>query len=93
MNYLSFLTLQHRRIVQLLLGEYCDYVVLNSVNNIKKAIEVLQPYKYVHCFLDNDEAGVRALEIVKSEAKAEIINEAGLYSAYNDLNDYLVYGT
>ena len=93
MNYLSFLTLQHRKIVQLLLGEYCDYVVLNSVNNIKKAIEVLKPYKYVHCFLDNDEAGVKALEIIKSEAKAEIINEAGLYSAYNDLNDYLVYGT
>ena len=93
MNYLSFLSLQQCGKLQLLQGVYCDYIVLNSVNNIKKAIEELRTYKVVHCFLDNDEAGYKALEIVKSETEGEVINEAELYSAHNDLNDYLVYGT
>lgn len=34
-----------------------DYVVLNSVANVSKAMDVLHGYERIHCLLDNDEAG------------------------------------
>ena len=37
-----------------------DYVILNSVANVSKVIDVLHGYERIHCLLDNDEAGRNA---------------------------------
>ena len=39
-----------------------DCVVLNSVANLPKAVDILKSYGQVCCFLDNDETGRKAVE-------------------------------
>lgn len=50
MDYLSFLTIRKRKNPQYpdLKGQ--DYMVLNSVSNLNKAIERLSHYERIHCF-------------------------------------------
>ena len=34
-----------------------DWLVLNSVSNVEKALQVLGDYQRIECYLDNDNAG------------------------------------
>jgi len=61
-DYLSFLTLCKRANLQCPRLDSQDYIVLNSVSNLSKAIYQLANYKRIYCFLDNDEAGTRAYQ-------------------------------
>ena len=55
MDYLSYLALKEGQAVP-------DCVVLNSVANLPKAVDILKSYGQVCCFLDNDETGRKAVE-------------------------------
>ena len=60
MDYLSFLTLRMKNCPTMPNLDRQDYVILNSVANVSKAIDVLHRYERIHCLLDNDEAGRNA---------------------------------
>ncbi len=66
-----------------------DYIVLNSVTNVSKAIDALHSYERIHCLLDNDETGARAYQELRKEFPDHIRDFSHDYKDYKDLNDYL----
>lgn len=66
-----------------------DFVILNSVSMVEKAIPFLQKYKCVNCFLDNDAAGLAAYNKIKQNTKQAINESHYIFSEYKDLNEYL----
>ena len=81
MDYLSLLTLQPSQ-------ASVSAVVLNSVNNIDRAIPFLSKHSKINSFLDNDDAGRAALKKLQS-LKLPVEDISGRYSNFKDLNDYL----
>ena len=70
----------------------CDAVVLNSVINASKAIDVLNTYNKVYCHLDNDVAGRNAtLQLTKS-CTCEVLDASSEYTEFQDMNGYLTKG-
>ena len=67
-----------------------DSVVLNSVANVGKALQVLAGYPLILCYLDNDDAGRNALARLRREFGDKVADKSALYSNHNDLNDYLM---
>ena len=88
-DYLSFLTLRMKNCPTMPSLDGQDYVILNSVANISKAIDVLHGYGRIHCLLDNDEAGRRAYWELEREFAGRIRNFSDNYKGHKDLNDYL----
>ena len=60
MDYLSFLTLRMKNCLTMPNLDGQDYIILNSVSNVSKAIDALHGYGRIYCLLDNDEAGRKA---------------------------------
>ena len=89
MDYLSFLTLRMRNcpIIPNLDGQ--DYIILNSIANVSKAIDVLHRYERIHCLFDNDEAGRNAYLDLAREFSGRICDFSDNYNGHKDLNDYL----
>ena len=87
MDFLSYMTLC-RRSDFTPFAETMDFVVLNSVSNLRKAMKWLAPYPTVTCCLDNDDAGRRAVDAL-GEARDGIHDASGVYEGYKDLNDFL----
>lgn len=67
MDYLSFLTLRQERHPDRPALDGQDCIVLNSVSNLSKALRPLGDYERIHCFLDNDRAGLEALREIQRE--------------------------
>ena len=86
MDFLSFMTLRRKENDGL---KRQDYLVLNSVSNVHKALESLSHYENVQCFLDNDEAGRNAYKQLSEELGSSVLDSSSLYSDFKDLNDYL----
>ena len=86
MDFLSFMTLRRKENDGL---KRQDYLVLNSVSNIHKALEPLSHYENVQCFLDNDEAGRKAYQALLMGLKVPVIDSSGLYADCKDLNEFL----
>ena len=86
MDFLSFMTLRRKENDGL---KRQDYLVLNSVSNIQKALERLSQYDSVRCFLDNDEAGRNAYLQLSKELGKPVTDASTLYNGYKDLNEYL----
>ena len=86
MDFLSFMTLRRKENDGL---KRQDYLVLNSVSNIQKALEPLSHYENVQCFLDTDEAGRNAYLQLSKELGKPITDASTLYNGYKDLNEYL----
>lgn len=83
-DFLSF-----KKVESYLEKETSDYIILNSVSMIHKIKNSLKNYKNVELYFDNDEAGTRAVEIIKNDLKnAEDCRV--LYSGFKDLNDWLI---
>lgn len=82
MDYLSFLTMKNTHISNQ------DVIVLNSVANLPKVTNTLAGYKSVAPFLDNDQAGKRAVQDLRSVCK-ELTDQSVHYANHKDLNDYL----
>lgn len=89
MDYLSFLTLRQARHPDRPALDGQDYIVLNSVSNLSKALRPLGDYERIHCFLDNDRAGLEALREIQREYGSRVRDASHVYSGYKDLNDYL----
>ena len=70
-------------------GQPTDYIVLNSVGNVGKAIPLVKEYKSAFCLLDNDNAGKKAFRQM-AEAGCPVKDKSACYAEYNDLNDYLL---
>lgn len=86
MDFLSFMMLRRKENNGL---KRQDYLVLNSVTNIHKAIKKLSCYDSVQCFLDNDTAGRHAYLRLSKELGSSVLDSSSLYSDFKDLNDYL----
>jgi DNA primase len=65
-----------------------DVAVLNSVANIQKAMSFLKKHKAIYTYLDNDDAGRKATELIKS-ASQSVYDRSERYAGYKDLNDFL----
>lgn len=83
MDYLSYLTLKNIHIPQ------ADVIVLNSLSNLPKAINQLKDYKEIQTYLDNDEAGKKATQLIKQSCST-VIDQSAHYTKYKDLNEYLI---
>ena len=46
-------------------------------------------YERIHCFLDNDKAGMEAVQELREEYGLRIRDASHIYGGYNDLNDFL----
>ncbi|MDB9152242.1 toprim domain-containing protein [Parabacteroides distasonis] len=88
-DHLSFLTLRMRNCPTMPNLDGQDYVILNSVANVSKAIDVLHGYERIHCLLDNDEAGRKAYHDLEIEFDGRIRDFSHNYHGHKDLNDYL----
>jgi len=81
-DFLSFLTIKGIREAQ------HDVAVLNSVANLSKALEFVSTHKVVFAYLDNDEAGKRAVQELKTVCK-NVSDQSDFYAKHKDLNEYL----
>ena len=82
MDYLSFLTMKNWR------QSKADVIVLNSLSNLPKVKNSLIEYGSVATFLDNDEAGKRAVQELQLVCK-NVTDQSEFYAKHKDLNDYL----
>ena len=89
MDYLSFLTLRQKNCPDYPDFDKQDYLILNSVSNLSKALYPLGNYERIHCFFDNDTAGIRAVQELYKEYSFRVRDSSRIYSGYKDLNDYL----
>ena len=89
MDYLSFLTLRQKNCPDYPDFDKQDYLILNSVSNLSKALYPLGNYEKIHCFFDNDTAGRRAVQELYKEYSFRVRDSSRIYSGYKDLNDYL----
>lgn len=89
LDFLSFLTIRQQKSPDIPCTDWQDYVILNSTANTDKALYPLAGYGHIHCMLDNDEAGRKAVEAIRQEYKWRVRDASHLYSGHNDLNDYL----
>lgn len=68
----------------------CDVVVLNSVNNIRKAADYIAKHEGAVCFLDNDTAGKTCLQAVRDIMHGKKVTDMShLYNQHKDLNEML----
>ena len=88
-NFLSYMTLKKRGTDAICITGECDYIILNSVNNIGKALSIVEQYEFIHCYLDNDKAGQKGTETLASLYPVKVVNESSRYIPHNDLNDML----
>ena len=90
-DYLSFLTLRLESRPQSPGLDKQDYIVLNSVSNVAKALYLLGSYGRIHCFLDNDRAGKEAVRKMRKEHGSTIciLDASDTYGRCKDLNEYL----
>lgn len=83
-DFLSYLSLKGN------LSPSIDTAVLNSVTNLQKAVPFLSRHRVVHTFLDNDDAGRKALaRLEESLPSSEVIDQSVFYRDHKDLNEYL----
>lgn len=67
--------------------EEADFLVLNSLVNLKKTIPIIETYKEVTLFLDHDQAGRNATKTLM-ELLPDSRDGSDFYSSFKDLNDY-----
>ena len=80
-DYLSFLEIENTQKKE-------DYLILNSVSNIEKSVDLIKKYQNINLFLDNDTAGKNSVEYYKKIAP---INDCSrLYKNHKDLNEYIL---
>ena len=67
-----------------------DRLVLNFVSNVEKALKVLGVYRRIECYLDNDDAGRRTLERLRTDFGEKVIDRSSMYADHKDLNEFLL---
>ena len=64
MDFLAYMSLVKQQDRWFVVESPCDYMILNSVANLKQALHYLDRYTHIHCFLDNDQAGRKTVESI-----------------------------
>lgn len=90
MDFLSYMTLVRQKDQRFIIESLCDYMILNSVANLKRALLYLDRYIHIHCFLDNDMAGRKTVEAIMGLYECRVTDESLRYADYKDVNDYLM---
>lgn len=86
-DFLSALQIGNRTIRQL--THNSDFLVLNSLRLVNRALPVIQPYGRVNLFLDNDLSANQVKDTLK--ASGILYRDASShYDNCKDLNEYLV---
>ena len=67
----------------------CDAIVLNSVINVTKALNILTKYHKVYCHLDNDEAGRSATKQIMMACVGDVVDSSSEYAESKDINEFL----
>lgn len=67
-----------------------DWLVLNSVSNVEKALQVLGDYQRIECYLDNDDAGRRTFDRLRVNFGDKVVDCSSLYADHKDLNECLL---
>ena len=67
-----------------------DWLVLNSVSNVEKTLQVLGDYQRIECYLDNDDAGRKTFQRLQECFGEKVIDRSSLYADHKDLNEYLL---
>ena len=80
-DLLSFVEMNHNN------GSKPDFLVLNSLVNLKKARPILEEYQTINLYLDHDEAGRKATQHIMHQYPGTR-DGSGFYSSFKDLNDY-----
>lgn len=88
-NMLTYVTMKRWMNIGLCVDEECDYFVLNSVGNLKLLLPYLERYDKIHCYLDNDAAGISATQKILAVYPHSAVDESVRYKAYNDINDVI----
>lgn len=65
-------------------------IVLNTCNNLNRALPLLANRKLIHCFLDNDETGHKTVQKLINKGFNVKDWSAILYPNSKDFNDYLI---
>lgn len=90
MDFLSYQTLHKKGDYHLCLDFPVDFLIMNSVGNLKKSLAELENYAFIHCYLDNDLAGQKTFETIVGLYNDRVSDESVRYRDYKDLNDYLL---
>jgi len=67
-----------------------NFIVLNSTNNLSKAIPILKQHDKIDLYFDNDDAGRKATIKITEEFKNKVTDFSCEYWPFNDLNDFLI---
>lgn len=89
MDFLSLLEIHFRKENNLNFRCRSNFIILNSVSQLKIALPKLKLYPEIHLYMDNDEAGKSASSQIKNVYPGAI-DCSGIYEKFKDLNDYLV---
>lgn len=89
MDFLSYMTLRKKGNMEICIDSMVDVLVMNSVANLRKSMDFLEPYKEIHCYLDNDIAGQKTVETFVGLFGEKVKDESTRYREYKDLNDLL----
>ena len=89
-DYLSFLPIRAEKCSKMPCLDWQNYIILNSVSNLHKAIDGLAVYERIHCFFDNDRAGTEAFQRLANEYSYRVRDASHTYKDCKDLNEYLV---
>lgn len=68
-----------------------DFIVLNSLANLQKAMAILSVYDAVLLFLDRDASSQKATDFLKANLN-KCYDLSDWYAPFKDINDYLVSG-
>ena len=89
MDFLSYLTLKQTGDDTVCIGAPCDYLVMNSVNNLKRlwnTCRCTRKYTVISTMISPDR---KTEETIAGMYGKRVHNEALRYHEYKDLNDYL----
>jgi len=87
-GFFDFLSWQ---VMQNQLKPSCEIVVLNSINNLDKAMDYLGRHDVINCFLDQDDAGRMAQSKIEKTLQGKTIHDMSvLYPKNKDLNEMLI---
>lgn len=80
MDYLSYLSMNN-------LGKSTNnIIVLNSTSNLNKTIDFIKSHDKVYTYLDNDEGGRKATQLINQVCKAHF-NKSTEFANFKDLNE------
>ncbi|MDL5510518.1 toprim domain-containing protein [Arenibacter sp. M-2] len=69
-----------------------DFLVLNSIAFIQKAMKIMEDYTGIELYLDNDSTGKRTIKkLIKYSKNCK--DRSGLYTGFKDVNEWLIHRT